>query len=316
MSTTYALLIEYDGTPYRGWQRQAGGPSIQAALEEAAMRLKRGPAATTVAGRTDAGVHAAGQVVALQLEEEFPVGKLAAALNHHLRPQPVAVLSAVPAPAGWSPRFSALRRVYCYRILNRPAPPALAAGRVWHVPQPLDVAAMQEAARPLLGRHDFSSFRAAGCQASSPLKTLARLSVAKTGETITITAAARSFLYHQVRNIAGSLKLVGEGRWEPARLAAVLAARDRRLAGPTAPASGLTLISVLYPRALFADAPLSPPAEQEAGDDEERGRAEIDDQHEQAGPYPPERQPMLGEEPLQPEPVAAETGKQERHAPA
>ena len=313
MSAVYALLVEYDGTPFHGWQRQAGGPSVQEALEQAASRLARGTPATIVAGRTDAGVHAEGQVVALALGKAFPTEKLAAALNHHLRPHPIAVLRAVPAPAGWNPRFSAIRRVYRYRILNRPAPPALAAGRVWHLPQTLDVAAMAEAARPLLGRHDFSSFRAAGCQASGPLRTLARLEVRREGEIIAITAEARSFLYHQVRNIVGSLKLVGEGRWEPARIAAVLAAHDRRAAGPTAPAAGLTLLAVLYPNDPFA--PLSP-AEQEPGHEQERRGAEIDQQHQHARPRPAELEPVLGEEPLQPEPVAADTGEQHRHAPA
>lgn len=247
----YALLLEYDGTPFRGWQRQAGGISIQQVLEEAAERLERGTVATTVAGRTDAGVHAAGQVVALELAAAFPTAHLADALNYHLRPHPVSVLRATSAPPGWNARFSAVRRTYRYVILNRPAPPALAARRVWHVPQPLDVAAMAEAAQALVGRHDFSSFRAAGCQAKSALRTLDSLSVSRNGETIEITATAKSFLYHQVRNLAGSLKLVGEGRWEPGRMAAVLAAADRRLAGPTAPAAGLTLLEVRYTRELF-----------------------------------------------------------------
>ncbi len=321
MTALYALLIEYDGTPFHGWQRQAGGQggaaSVQEALEQAAARLARGAVATIVAGRTDAGVHAEGQVVALSLGRSFPTEKLAAALNYHLRPHPIAVLRAVPAPAGWNPRFSAIRRIYRYRILNRPAPPALAAGRVWHLPQALDAAAMAEAARPLLGRHDFSSFRAAGCQASGPLRTLARLEVCREGEAIAITAEARSFLYHQVRNIVGSLKLVGEGRWEPARIAAVLAARDRRAAGPTAPAAGLALVAVLYPDDPFeALSPAEQEAEQEAGHHQQRRGAEIDQQHEHPGAHPPEREPVLGEEPLQPEPVAADPGEQHRHAPA
>jgi len=313
MSFAYALLVEYDGTSFRGWQRQAGGPSVQEELETAAGKLARGVATTTVAGRTDAGVHAEGQVVELRLEKDFPAEKIAAALNYHLRPHPIAVLRAVPAPQGWNPRFSAIRRLYRYRILNRPAPPALAAGQVWHVPQPLDAGAMAEAARPLIGRHDFSSFRAAGCQAKSALRTLAGLEVQRDGEMIVITAAARSFLYHQVRNIAGSLKLVGEGRWEPQHLATVLAARDRRLAGPTAPASGLSLVSVLYRNALFG--PLFP-AEQEMGPEQEGSGSDIDQQHENAGAHPTEREPVLGKEPLQPEPVSAQCAEQGRHSPA
>ena len=312
MSAAYALLIEYDGAPFRGWQREKSGLSVQEALEAAAARLGRGAVATIVAGRTDSGVHAEGQVAELRLGAEFPPEKLAAALNFHLRPHPVAVLRAVPAPAGWNPRFSAIRRIYRYRILNRPAPPALAARRVWHLPRPLDVAAMAQAARSLIGRHDFSSFRAAGCQANGPIRTLARLEVAREGEIIDITAEARSFLYHQVRNIVGTLALVGAGRWEPARVGAVLAARDRRLAGPTAPASGLTLISVRYPCDPFAG---SAPAEQEPRNEQERRRAEIDEHHEPAGAELAEREPVAGEEPLQPEPVSAEPAEQQRHAP-
>ncbi|MGH7066547.1 MAG: tRNA pseudouridine(38-40) synthase TruA [Acetobacteraceae bacterium] len=248
----YALLIEYDGAPFRGWQRQVGGISVQQVLEEAALRLKRGKVATTVAGRTDAGVHAAGQVVSLVLGASFPAENLGAALNYHLRPHPVSVLDTVPAPPGWSPRFSALLRIYRYVILNRTAPPALCAGRVWHVPRRLDAAAMAEAARHLVGRHDFTSFRAAGCQAKSALRTLDSLSVRRAGERIEITATAKSFLYHQVRNFAGSLRLVGEGKWPPEQIATILAAADRRLAGPTAPAAGLTLIAVRYPSDPFA----------------------------------------------------------------
>ncbi len=313
MTAAYALLIEYDGTPFRGWQRQAGGPSVQEALETAAAKLARGTVTTTVAGRTDAGVHAEGQVVELRLEKDFPTEKIAAALNYHLRPHPIAVLRAAPAPPGWSPRFSAIRRLYRYRILNRPAPPALAVGQVWHVPQPLDAAAMAEGARALIGRHDFSSFRAAGCQAKSALRTLASLEVQRYGEMIVITAEARSFLYHQVRNIAGSLKLVGEGRWVPGHMAAVLAARDRRIAGPTAPATGLSLVSVLYRNELFGT--LSP-AEQEMRHEQEGGGSEIDEQHKDAGTPATECEPMLGKEPLQPEPVSAQCAEQGRHSPA
>jgi len=313
MSAAYALLIEYDGAPFRGWQREKGGLSVQEALESAAARLARGAVATIVAGRTDSGVHAEGQVVELRLEAAFPVGQLAAALNFHLRPHPVAVLRAAPAPSGWNPRFSAIRRLYRYRILNRPAPPALAAGRVWHLPHVLDAGTMAEAARLLIGRHDFSSFRAAGCQANTALRTLDRLEVAREGEIVAITAEARSFLYHQVRNIAGTLALVGAGRWQPARVAAVLAARDRRLAGPTAPASGLTLLAVRYPSDPFG--PL-PPAEEEPRHEHECRRPEIDEHHEHEGAQVREVEPVAGEEPLQPEPVAAEPAEQRRQAPA
>lgn len=243
----WALLVEYDGAPFIGWQRQANGLSVQAVLEAAASRLARDVAATTVvAGRTDAGVHAEGQVVELALDREIGAGRLRDALNYHLKPYPVAVLAAARAADGWSARFSATRRHYRYVILNRRARPALHAGTVWHVPFPLDHNAMHHAAQALLGRHDFSSFRAAGCQANSPLRTLDRLDVSRRGELIEVIAEARSFLYHQVRNMVGSLRLVGDGTWAPERLAVVLAAKDRTAAGPTAPAQGLCLVRVDY----------------------------------------------------------------------
>ncbi|MBX5471264.1 MAG: tRNA pseudouridine(38-40) synthase TruA [Acetobacteraceae bacterium] len=249
---TFALLLEYDGTPFVGWQRQKDGLSVQEVLEQAAERLCAGrPVSTIVAGRTDAGVHAEGQVVQLSLPADFPPEKLRTALNYHLKPHPVAVLAAVLAPEGWNARFSALARAYRYVILNRPAPPALLSGRVWHVRQMLDAAAMDKAAKLLVGRHDFSSFRAAECQAKNPLRTLDRLDVRRFGERIEIFAEARSFLHHQVRNMVGTLKLVGERKLEVAEVARILAARDRRVAGPTAPAEGLYFVGVRYPTALF-----------------------------------------------------------------
>ncbi len=248
----FALLLEYDGTPFVGWQRQASGLSVQEVLESAAGKLARGAAVrTAAAGRTDAGVHAAGQVAELGLPVDFPPERLREALNFHLQPHPVVVLRAATAPEGWSARFSATHRHYRYAILNRRPRPALQAGRVWQVAAPLDAAVMQRAAPALLGRHDFTSFRAAACQAKSPLRTLDRLDVTRCGEIIAISAEARSFLHHQVRNMVGSLKLVGEGRWPPERLAAALAARNRSAAGPTAPAAGLCLIAVRYPEDPF-----------------------------------------------------------------
>ncbi|HEX4262105.1 MAG TPA: tRNA pseudouridine(38-40) synthase TruA [Acetobacteraceae bacterium] len=245
--TDWALLLEYDGTPFVGWQRQANGLSVQAVLEAAASALAGGAAvASTVAGRTDAGVHAAGQVVLLALDRPLSPEALREALNFHLKPHPVAVLRAAPAPPGWNPRFSAVARRYRYAILNRRARPALLAGRVWHVPHPLDAVAMAAAAQHLLGRHDFTSFRASACQAKSPVRTLDRLDVRRDGEIIAIEAEARSFLHHQVRNIVGTLRLVGDGRWRPDDVAAALAARDRARAGPTAPPEGLTLVGVDY----------------------------------------------------------------------
>lgn len=245
--TPWAILLEYDGTPFVGWQRQQNGLSVQEVLEVAAARLNHNaPVHAVVAGRTDAGVHAEGQVAELALPTTLTAARLREALNYHLKPHPVAVLKIAPAPPGWNARFSAISRSYRYRILNRRPRPALLAGRVWHVPALLNAEAMQAAAAFLLGRHDFTSFRAAGCQANSPLRTLDRLDVIRDGEMIEFVAEARSFLHHQVRNMVGTLKLVGEGRWEPARVAAVLAARAREAAGPTAPPAGLYLSRVRY----------------------------------------------------------------------
>ncbi len=244
--TQFALEIEYDGTAFVGWQRQTTGISVQAVLEAAAARLG-GPAISITAGRTDSGVHAAAQVVGLHLDRDIAPAKLAEALNYHMRPHRVAVLRAAVAPPGWSARFSAIGRAYRYRILNRQSPPALDAGKVWHVMRPLDVSAMRQGAAMLLGTHDFTSFRATACQARSPVRTLDRLDIDRDGDIITFAVGARAFLHHQVRNIVGSLKLVGEGRWEVAQIADAIAARDRRAAGPTAPAEGLCLVSVTYP---------------------------------------------------------------------
>jgi len=244
---SWALLLEYDGTPYVGWQRQANGLSVQAVLEDACARLNGGaPVAATAAGRTDAGVHAAGQVVQVALPDRYHPSQMRDALNFHLKPHPIAVLQAAPAAPGWSPRFDATSRAYAYCILNRRARPALALNRAWHVERRLDEAAMARAASMLLGRHDFTSFRASACQAKSPIRTLDSLDVIRTGDTLTITSGARSFLHHQVRNMVGTLKLVGEGRWPAAQVRTALEAQDRRAAGPTAPPDGLTLVSVSY----------------------------------------------------------------------
>jgi tRNA pseudouridine38-40 synthase len=243
----WALLIEYDGTPFVGWQLQRNGLSIQSVLEDAASRLSDGErVASIVAGRTDAGVHAEGQVAQIDLPARWTADKLRDALNFHMKPHPVVVVQAVLAPEGWNARFSAVSRAYRYRILDRRARPALALGRVWHVPHRLDEAAMHAAAQALLGRHDFTSFRAAACQANSPLRTLDRLDVRRAGDVIEIVAEARSFLHHQVRNMVGTLKLVGIGQWPETRVAAALAARDRGAAGPTAPPDGLCLTRVCY----------------------------------------------------------------------
>ncbi|MCK8783060.1 tRNA pseudouridine(38-40) synthase TruA [Roseomonas sp. NAR14] len=247
----YALLVEYDGTPFVGWQRQENGLSVQQVLEEAAAPLNGGATpATTAAGRTDAGVHAEGQVVLIELAADLPPERLREALNFHSRPHPVSVLGAARAPEGWNPRFSSLGRGYRYTILNRPARPALMLGHAWHVPRPLDVAAMHAAAQGLLGRHDFSAYRAAACQARDALRTLDRLDVSRHGELVEIRTEARSFLHHQVRNIVGTLLAVGQGRRPVSWPRAVLEGRDRTRAGQTAPAEGLCFLFSRYAEAL------------------------------------------------------------------
>ena len=244
----WKLVLEYDGGPFVGWQVQDNGPSVAAVLIGAVHALSGETVAVTAAGRTDAGVHATGQVVHLDLAKALPPARLTAALNHHLRPWPVAVLAAEPVPAEFHARFSAIGRAYRYTILNRRAPPVLDRGRVWHVPAVLDPDAMRAAAAMLVGRHDFTSFRATGCQAASPVKTLDRLAVETLPDgRIVIGAEARSFLHHQVRNIVGTLVEIGRGRRGPEAIAAILAARDRRAAGPTAPPEGLCLVRVDYP---------------------------------------------------------------------
>jgi tRNA pseudouridine38-40 synthase len=218
-------------------------------LEEAATRLTGGRIVTSItAGRTDAGVHATGQVAHLDFPEgtRLTASTIRDALNFHMKAHPVAILRAVAVDTAWNARFSAIRRAYRYRILNRRSRPTLDEGRVWLVKRPLDADAMAHAARHLLGRHDFTSFRASACQAKSPLRTLDRLDVTRHGEEIVVVAEARSFLHHQVRNMVGTLKLVGDGTWNPDRVAAALAARDRRVAGPTAPPDGLYLTGVGY----------------------------------------------------------------------
>nr|WP_294511616.1 tRNA pseudouridine(38-40) synthase TruA [uncultured Rhodopila sp.] len=252
--TRWALLLEYDGATFVGWQRQTNGLSVQSVLEQAASHLNHGETvASIVAGRTDAGVHAEGQVAHIDLPEGHRAKSVRDALNYHMKPHPVVVLKAVEVSPDWNARFSANRRAYRFRILNRRSRPALLAGRVWHVPVPLDADAMHAAAQMLVGRHDFTSFRAASCQAKSPVRTLDRLDVTRHGDIIEIETEARSFLHHQVRNFAGTLKLAGEGSWSVDRVADALAAKDRGAAGPTAPPEGLTLISVGYPDNPFRD---------------------------------------------------------------
>ncbi|MCH8159817.1 MAG: tRNA pseudouridine(38-40) synthase TruA [Proteobacteria bacterium] len=242
----YRLTVEYDGKPFTGWQRQDNGPSVQGALEEAVFKLSRQRVTVTGAGRTDAGVHALGQVAHFDLEREFSGETLRDALNAHLRPDPISVLEAMQAAADFHARFSALARHYEYRILNRRAPPTIMRATVWHVAQDLDVDAMHEAAQVLVGSHDFTTFRSVQCQAKSPVKKLDRLDVARRGEEIAICASGRSFLHNQVRSMVGTLKRVGEGKWSVRDVERALAARDRSACGPVAPSQGLTLLRVDY----------------------------------------------------------------------
>ncbi|QJE74008.1 tRNA pseudouridine(38-40) synthase TruA [Aerophototrophica crusticola] len=246
MTQRWKLTIEYDGRPFVGWQRQDNGLSVQGCLEEAVRRFSGEAATVHAAGRTDAGVHALAMVASLDLEKQCRPDTVRDALNHHLRPHPVSVLSAEPMAEDFHARFSCRGRSYLYRIVNRRAPLALEAGRAWQVSVPLDAEAMQEAAQRLVGRHDFTSFRASLCQAKDPVKTLDRLDVERVGEEIRVTTAARSFLHHQVRNMVGTLKLVGEGKWAADAVTAALEARDRAKAGPTAPADGLYFTGAWY----------------------------------------------------------------------
>lgn len=244
--TRWRITIEYDGGPFVGWQRQENGPSVQAALEEAIQAFSGEDVLVEGAGRTDSGVHALAQVAHFDLARETDPDTVRDAVNFHLKPRPVAVLAAETAAPDFHARFSAQGRDYLYRIVNRRAPLALEAGRAWRVPVPLDADAMHVAAQALVGRHDFTSFRAAQCQAASPVKTLDALAVRRDGEAITIAAAARSFLHNQVRIITGTLRLAGEGKWSRKDVEAALAARDRAAAGPTAPPDGLYLAAVRY----------------------------------------------------------------------
>ena len=244
--TRYKLTLEYDGAPFVGWQRQDNGPSVQEALENAILKFCREAVTVTGAGRTDAGVHALGQVAHFDIDKETAPETVRDALNAHLRPHPIAVLSAEKAADDFHARFSARARHYLYRMIARRAPLALDHGRAWHMQGKLDARAMHEAAQNLIGQHDFTSFRSAACQAKSPMKTLDRLAVEEQDGEIRVQASARSFLHHQVRAMVGSLKYVGEGKWQASDIACVLAARDIAACGPLAPPEGLYLVRVDY----------------------------------------------------------------------
>jgi tRNA pseudouridine38-40 synthase len=242
----YKLTIEYDGTPFVGWQVQDNGASVQGAVADAVLAFAGERAAIAGAGRTDAGVHALGQVAHVDLAKDWPPDTVRDALNAHLRPHPVAVLLAERVADDFDARFSAIRRHYRYRIINRRADLALDVHRAWRVPRPLDAGAMQDAAQRLVGRHDFTTFRSTECQAKSPVKTLDRLDVTRDGDEVDVIAVARSFLHNQVRSMVGSLVHVGEGKWSADDLAAALAARDRTACGQVAPPQGLYLVRVEY----------------------------------------------------------------------
>ena len=242
----YRLTIEYDGQSFTGWQSQAGGTSVQDVLERAIANINGSPVRIFGAGRTDAGVHALGQVAHADFLKSWDPFKLRNALNGNLRPHAVSVLEAEAVADDFHARFSATRRFYLYRILNRRSPPALDRGKVWWLPVDLDADAMHQAAQLLVGRHDFTTFRAAQCQATSPIKNLDRLDVARYGELIEIRADARSFLHNQVRSMVGSLRQVGEGKWRTHDLKRALEAADRSACGPVAPPEGLYLLRVGY----------------------------------------------------------------------
>ncbi|WP_458759551.1 tRNA pseudouridine(38-40) synthase TruA [Afipia sp. TerB] len=242
----YKLTIEYDGAPFCGWQYQDNGPSVQGALEAAVKAMTGDDVRVHGAGRTDAGVHALAQVAHIDLAKEYRGDRVRDALNAHLRPHPIGVLSADIVPDTFEARFSAIRRHYVYRIANRRANLALGAGHAWRVARPLDVAAMHEAAQRLIGKHDFTTFRDTECQAKSPEKTLDVLDVTREGDEVRIVTSARSFLHSQVRSMVGSLVWVGHGKWSGNDLRAALDARDRAACGPVAPPDGLYLVRVDY----------------------------------------------------------------------
>jgi tRNA pseudouridine38-40 synthase len=243
----YKLTIEYDGTPFVGWQRQDNGLSVQQVLEDAVLAFSGDEARVGGAGRTDAGVHARGQVAHVDLTKDWPVDTVRDAINAQARPHPVAVLKAERVSEEFDARFSAIKRHYEYVIIDRRPPLTLEFARAWQPPRRLDVDTMHMAAQHLVGKHDFTTFRASECQAKSPEKTLDRLDVSRAGEAVVIRASARSFLHHQVRSMAGSLKLVGEGKWTPDDLKAALDAKDRTACGALAPSCGLYLVRVDYP---------------------------------------------------------------------
>jgi tRNA pseudouridine38-40 synthase len=245
--TRFALTVEFDGRPFMGWQRQNHGPSVQAAIEAAALAITGETVAVHAAGRTDAGVHALGMRAHVDVARAITPFRLMEALNAKLRPDPVAIVTCDIVPDDWHARFSCLSRHYEYRIVTRRAPLTVERGLAWRVPTELDAAAMAEGAARLVGRHDFTTFRSAHCQADSPVRTLDRLDVTREGERIMVQASARSFLHHQVRSMVGCLALVGQGKWSADDMSAALAARDRAALGLNAPPDGLFFVRADYP---------------------------------------------------------------------
>lgn len=245
--TRFALTLEFDGTPFAGLQRQSNAPSVQQAVEEAVLATTGEAVTLHAAGRTDAGVHALAMRAHVDIAKDIAAFRLMEALNHHLRPAPIALLACHAVAEDWHARFSCVERQYLYRITNRRTPLTLDRNRTWHLAQPLDAPAMHRAAQALVGQHDFTTFRSVHCQAASPEKTLDRLDVEQEGDEIRIHAAARSFLHHQVRSMVGCLALVGMGRWREEQIAEALAARDRAALGLNAPPEGLYFTRALYP---------------------------------------------------------------------
>ncbi len=251
----YALKIEYQGAPFAGWQRQKDQPSVQGAVEAALARLEPGPHTIAAAGRTDAGVHALGQVAHCDLQKDWAPFRLSEALNYHLKPAPVAVLAVARVAEEWHARFSAIERQYLFRILERRAPATHDKGQVWRIGHPLDLDAMRAGAAMLVGRHDFTTFRSSICQAASPVKTLDELRIERveglSGPEVHFHVRARSFLHNQVRSFVGTLERVGAGAWTPEDVRKALEACDRAACGPVCPPEGLYLERVGYPEAVF-----------------------------------------------------------------